>query len=315
MKAADVTLIAYLQECIDLGVDELPYNELFTLTLTTGDVLRYADFDANVTIGGVTWLGTGLVIPERGNLKSKVGTETDEMQLDFHLGQDDSGNFASVLRGMTMQMLAAAGWLDQATVLVQRLFWQVPTGSGIGAILQYPPWGPVWKFSGVVSKPSEISRMLVSLDCLAHTVKLQRQVPNTIMQPGCPFQVFDARCGLNPATYQVGCVAGAGSTPVLLQSPQLTQADGWFDNGYVVFNSGANQGLAASIKSYALANGIQLDVPLLLPVAAGDTFSAYPGCDYTYATCAAKFNNAGTSTTAGRYGGWDYVPEPETAFL
>jgi hypothetical protein len=307
MKTADATLITYLQQCIDLGMDELPYCELFTLTLTTGDVLTYTDFDADVLIGGTRFVGTGLVIPKRGNLKSQVGTEVDEMQLDFLLGQDDNGNWANVLRGMTMQMLAAAGWLDQATVLVQRLFWEVATGTG-APLLVYPPWGPVWKFSGLVSKPGEISRMLVSLDVLAWTQRLQRQVPNTVMQPGCPYQVFDARCGVNPATYAVNCVAGAGSTPVLLQAPQLTQADGWFDNGYLVFTSGANQGLAASIKGYALANGIQLDVPLLAGIAAGDQFTAYPGCDYTSATCAAKFNNA------GRYAGWDFVPTPETAF-
>ena len=307
MKTADASLIAYLQQCIDLNMDELPYCELFTLTLTTGDVLTYTDFDSDVVIGGTRFVGTGLVIPERGNIKSKVGTEVDEMQLDFLLGQDDYGNPANVLRGMTMQMLAAAGWLDQATVLVQRLFWQV-----VGVL---PPWGPVWKFSGFVAKPSEISTMLVALDTVSWTQKLQRQVPNTIMQPGCPYQVFDQRCGVNAATYAIACVAGAGSSGVLLKAAALTQADGWFDNGYVVFTSGANQGLACSIKTYALANGIQLDVPLLMTIAPGDTFTAYPGCDYTSATCGAKFNNLGTATTPGRYGGWDFVPAPEVAFL
>lgn len=113
----------------------------------------------------------------------------------------------------------------------------------------------------------------------------------------------------------MNCAVGAGSTGVLLKAAALTQADAWFDNGFVVFTSGANQGLAASINTYALANGIQLDVPLLAAIAVGDTFIAYPGCDYTYATCSAKFNNAGTPTTPGRYSGEDYVPTPETAFL
>jgi uncharacterized phage protein (TIGR02218 family) len=302
MKTADPTLIAYLQQCIDLGVTEIPHCELFTLTLTCGDVLTYTDWDGDVIVGGTRFIGTGLVIPQRGNLKSKIGTEVDEMQLDFHLGQDDNGNFASVLRGMTMQALAAAGWLDQASVLVQRLFWQQ-----VGSLL-IAPWGPVWKFSGLVSKPGEISHMLVSLDVLAWTQRLQRQVPNTRMQPGCPYQVFDPRCGVNAATYAVNCAAAAGSTPVLLKAAALNKPDAWFDNGYLVFTSGANQGLAASIKSYALANGIQLDAPLLAPLAVGDTFTAYPGCDYTAATCAAKFANA------SRYAGWDFVPTPETAF-
>ncbi len=299
MKQSDASLVTFLQECIDLGIDELPFCDFFTLTLTTGDVLTYTDFDADVVIGGTRFLGCGLVIPQRGNIKSAVGTDVDEMQLNFLLGTDDDGNFFSVLRGMTMQMLAAAGWLDQATILVQRLFWEE---TGV-----LPPWGPVWKFSGFVSKPSEIARQLVTLDCVSWLERLQRQVPNTIMGPGCPYQVFDARCGLNPATQGVACVAGAGSTPMLLQAPQLTQADQWFDNGYVVFTSGANKGLAASIRTYALANGIQLDVPLIAALATGDTFTAYPGCDYTQATCQAKFANQ------AKFGGWPYVPTPETA--
>ncbi len=302
MKTSDAALKAYLQQCIDLNLDEIPYCELFTLTLTTGDVLRYTDADSDVVVDGNRFVGTGLVIPRRGNIKSAIGTEVDEMQLDFELGQDDNGNFADVLRGMTMHILAAAGWLAQANVLVQRLFWQQA-----GALL-IAPWSPVWKFSGLISKPSEIGRMLVSLDVRAHTQKLQRQVPNSVMQPGCPYQVFDARCGLDRAAYAVNCVVAAGSTPVLLKAAQLTQPASWFDNGFIVFTSGANQGLAVSIKSYALANGIQLDGPLPTAAAVGDTFTAYPGCDYTSTTCAAKFNNA------GRYAGWDFVPKPETAF-
>jgi uncharacterized phage protein (TIGR02218 family) len=299
VKNCDATLKAFLQLCIDLGSDELPFCELFTLTLTTGDVLTYTDWDADVVIGGTRFIGSGLVIPERGNIQSKVGTDVDEMQLSFLLGTDDNGNFANVLRGMTMQMLAAAGWLDQATVLVQRLFWNTP-----GVL---PPWGPVWKFSGLVAKPSEISRMLVHLDVVSHLQKLQRQVPNTVMSPGCPYQVFDARCGLNAAAFGIAGAVAAGGTPMLLKAAALVQADGWFANGYLVFTSGANQGLAASIRSSTLANGIQLDVPLLAAVAVGDQFTAYPGCDYTDATCAAKFNNA------GNFAGWPFVPAPETA--
>jgi uncharacterized phage protein (TIGR02218 family) len=165
----------------------------------------------------------------------------------------------------------------------------------------------VWKFSGFVAKPTEISRQLVSLDTVSWLQRLQRQVPNTIMSPGCPYQVFDGRCGLNPATFAIACSVAADSTQMLLKAAALTQADQYFDNGYVVFSSGANSGLAASIRTYALANGIQLDVPLLAPLAIGDTFAAYPGCDYTQATCAGRFNNA------AMFGGWPYVPTPETA--
>ncbi len=300
MKAHDAALAAYLQQCIDRGMTEIPYCELFTITLSTGDVLTYTDFDADVVIGGTRFLGSGLIIPSRGNTKSKVGTEVDEMELDFLCGDDDNGNPAIVLRGMTMHMLAAAGWLNQASVLVQRLFWEQ---TGV-----LPPWGPIIKFSGRISKPSQIGQLVISLDVLAWTQLLQRQVPNTIMSPGCLYALFDARCGVPMANYGVACTMAAGSSAVLLTAAQLTQAPGWFDNGFVVFTSGANKGLAASINSYALGTGLQLDAPLIVPLAVGDQFTAYPGCDGQATTCATNFNNA------GRYPAWPYVPAPEMAF-
>jgi uncharacterized phage protein (TIGR02218 family) len=306
MKTVDASLQAYLQQCIDLGLDELPYCELYTLTLASGDVLNYTDFDASLIVNGTTYLGTGLVIPDRGNISSKVGTEVEEMELHFHLGQDDNGNFAAVLRGMTMHMLAAAGWLAQAQVTVSRLFWSQPPE---GAIALMPPWAPVLKFSGKIQKATEILRTICSFDCAAWTQLLQRNVPQTIMSPGCPYKVGDARCGVTLATYAVNCVAGAGCTQTQLVAAQLTQADEYFSNGFLVFTSGANQGIAASIKYSTLAAGLRLDGPLPAAVAAGDTFIAYPGCDNTAATCASKFNNA------GNFSGQPYVPAPEIAFL
>src|SRR5207237_881148 len=45
----------------------------------------------------------------------------------------------------------------------------------------------------------------------------------------------------------------------------------------------------------------------LYPVAAGDNFRFLPGCDHTVATCDSAFNNL------AHYGGFPYIPLPETA--
>jgi uncharacterized phage protein (TIGR02218 family) len=299
MKTADASLKAFLQSVISLNRDELAFCELFTITLGTGDVLRYTDWDSDVTIGGNTFLGSGQIVPRRGQTKIKVGCDVDDMELDFLVGTDDQGGVPIALRGMTMQRLASDGWLDKAAVLVQRLFWETP-----GVI---PPWSPIWKFSGSVARPSEITRTLVGLDVQSGLQKLQRQVPATIIEPGCPYTLFDARCGVSRSAFAVACTVGAGSTAVLLKAAALTQAERWFDGGYVTFTSGANQGMSASIRSYATSVGIALDAPLLQPPAVGDTFVAYPGCPGTSDACASKFANS------GRYGGWPFVPVPETA--
>ena len=97
----------------------------------------------------------------------------------------------------------------------------------------------------------------------------------------------------------------AGSTVNKLISLSA-KADGFYDNGQIVFTSGANNGLTKAVKSYS---GQQFFFNSPLPSApnAGDTFIAYPGCDKTQATCTAKFNNL------VNFGGFPYVPAPETA--
>jgi uncharacterized phage protein (TIGR02218 family) len=88
----------------------------------------------------------------------------------------------------------------------------------------------------------------------------------------------------------------------------LTQADTYFDNGQLVFNFGANNGHVVAVKAYLNSGGtVYFVVPLPALPTAGDTFTIYPGCDKTQATCASKFSNL------ANFGGFPYVPVPETA--
>jgi hypothetical protein len=97
----------------------------------------------------------------------------------------------------------------------------------------------------------------------------------------------------------------AGSTVNKLISASA-KADGYYDNGQIIFTSGANNGLTKAVKSYS-GQQFFFNSPLPFVPNAGDTFIAYPGCDKTQATCTAKFNNL------ANFGGFPYVPAPETA--
>ena len=89
----------------------------------------------------------------------------------------------------------------------------------------------------------------------------------------------------------------------------LTQADGYFDQGQITFTSGANNGLSRLIKSFKHTSGaITLATPLPTAPAAADTFTALPGCDLSMATCTSKFSNL------LHFRGTPFVPTPETAF-
>lgn len=304
MKTVDSALNDLLNSVIDGDVDELDYCELFTLTATCGDVLRFTDFDNDLVVAGNTYIGSGLIIPERGSTKTAVGFDVDEMILDFLIGDDDTGNVPVVLNGLTMQQLVTSSFLDKAEILVTRLFWN--TGQ-VGIV---PSWAPVHKFGGTISKTPENTRPKISFDVQSHMQKLQRQIPQTVMQPACGVVHYGAECGVVQASFDVACVVASGSNAVLLKASALGthQPDIYFDKGFVTFTSGKNKGLSQAIKQSTQADGLILCAPMIFTPQIGDTFTATPGCDHSRgANGCAKFSNL------ARFPGFPYVPAPETA--
>jgi uncharacterized phage protein (TIGR02218 family) len=65
-------------------------------------------------------------------------------------------------------------------------------------------------------------------------------------------------------------------------------------------------GTKRSLKAYA-SGALQLFSPLPVAPAVGDTFSIFPGCDKTMATCQNKYSNV------VHFRGFPFIPTPETA--
>jgi uncharacterized phage protein (TIGR02218 family) len=74
-------------------------------------------------------------------------------------------------------------------------------------------------------------------------------------------------------------------------SNAMTQAAGYFSSGEVVWITGANAGRHMEIKEFSNKQ-FTLVLPMPNTIAVGDTFNAIAGCDKTFNTCFAKFNNA-----------------------
>jgi uncharacterized phage protein (TIGR02218 family) len=144
----------------------------------------------------------------------------------------------------------------------------------------------------------------VSLNASCDLVFLNGQFPRNYFLPACNHALFDAGCGLNKATYAVNGTGTAGNTVKPLSASALTQATDYFALGYVVINTGVNAGLVRSVRA-SVSGVLTFLYPLPQPCATGDTFTAYPGCDKTQATCTAKFNNL------TKFRGFPYVPTPE----
>jgi uncharacterized phage protein (TIGR02218 family) len=86
----------------------------------------------------------------------------------------------------------------------------------------------------------------------------------------------------------------------------ITRADHYFDQGQVLFTSGVLAGLSWSIQSQ-VGQMITVMPPLLQAPSPGDGVTLYPGCDYTIATCTARFSNL------ARYMGQPFIPQANTA--
>jgi len=111
----------------------------------------------------------------------------------------------------------------------------------------------------------------------------------------------------------------AGSAPTFNADRAALTTDGsvvWtsmnnaYPLGYVMFTSGQNSGLKASVKVQVNNSGVvqlQLIKPLPFPVSVGDNVQLVPGCDKTIPTCQNVYNNL------IHFGGMPFVPNPEIA--
>ena len=123
------------------------------------------------------------------------------------------------------------------------------------------------------------------------TQRLQMTV-GEIYAPDCAADLGDARCGVDLAALEesgtVGTVIGATALETT-----LAQATGWYDGGELTWTSGANAGQTVAVLSWDTGTGtLTLFLPALYPMQAGDAFTIRPGCDKSFATCQAKFDNA-----------------------
>ena len=134
----------------------------------------------------------------------------------------------------------------------------------------------------------------------------------------CDAEVGDARCGIALGTAAFrgtgAVIAVAGDT--IEVSGLGTYADDWFSGGVLAWTDGANAGRKARVVTHSKRSA---EVTFSLwpgtgfaPVA-GDTFQVTAGCDKSFATCKAKFDNAanfhGFPHLPGNDAGYAYVTD------
>ena len=277
------------RELIDLlhGSDEFLMADLFRITLSNGQILRHTNADMPVVWDGQTYEAHKLII-KRGATRVAVGLDVDSNTLEMTAEPDYR------LEGLQWSEAALGGALDGARVVIERIFfsdWATPVGA-------------VVIFSGRVSDVSG-SRSAVKVDVKSDIELLNVSSPRNIYQAGCMRTLYDGGCKVNREKFTVNGRVTANSTTGTELACNLTQADGWFNQGVIKFTSGRNAGLSRTVKEHK-GGTLSFALRLPFPPQSGDVFKIYPGCDKRQETCGKKFENI------VHFRGFPYIPAADT---
>jgi len=270
------------------GNTEFRMADLYTITLVGGTVLRYTTWDSTLIVSGNTFL-TGPPNFKRTAIEEKIGMDTTTLDLEI------TASITDLLSGQPILQTIASGAFDGAALRIDRLFMD-SSGQQIGTVI---------RFSGQVGAVDEVGRAYAKLQINSGVNLLQMDLPHMLIQPGCVHTLFDAGCTLNKASFAEANTVQGGSTVNKVISVSA-KGDTYYDSGRIVFTSGVNNGLVKAVSKY-LGQQFTFNSPLPFLPSGGDTFTAYPGCDKTQATCTAKFANL------ANFVAFPFVPVPETA--
>lgn len=282
MRAASAGLISLLNS----GTQFL-MADLYTLTLSGGFVVRYTSADTDLTYGGSLF---SRFIIERSRTKVSVGVEVDTLSMTISAAPTD------LLNGAPWLAAVRNGALDGAALKLEKIF--MPTWGDTSR-------GAISLFQGRVSDV-ELGRSAAAIVVKSELELLDTQLPRNFYQSSCLNTLFDNGCG---RVKQAHAISGAVSSATTVQiNSALAHGAGYFSLGTIRFTSGVNNGITRSVRAFA-SGAFTLALPLVTAPAPGDSFTAYPGCDKTKATCeGSKFGN-----NVVNFRGFPFIPDPETA--
>lgn len=255
--------------------------QIWTITRTDGEVLRFTSLDHDLEYGGLEYKACDSLNPSASEAVSEVNA-SGTMDLSGAIGPD----------GVTREDLYA-GLYDGAYVEA----WLVPwDGHESPKLLLRGTFGPV-----------EQGETGFRVELLGDGAKLMQTPLIKLLQPGCRWQFGDGFCGkaLGPLTV-TGTVDSASGLRSFVDAARAETA-GYFTRGRVTFTSGDNDGISAEIKEHSSGGSFELWPRLPFPISIGDQYSMTPGC--TNLKAASGGTNGCTAwDNVLRYGGFLKVP-------
>jgi uncharacterized phage protein (TIGR02218 family) len=256
-----------------LAGEEQKRTTLWRIVRTDGEIFTFTDHDEDVVYGGETYaaaLGYKRTAMAGGSDLAVGGGDVLGML-------DDSSISITELR---------AGLWDHAEIRIFDVNW---SNLAQGEIKTTRGW-----LGEVIARDD--GSFNAELRDLAQPLQI---TVGSYFQAECRADLGDSRCtiDLTPGgswTQTTSIATVTDSVTLVLANDGIGSfADGWFEGGVCIWNSGTNDGVNREILSWTSASRtlVLLAPPPFTP-SATDQLYLQPGCDKRRVTCRTKFNNA-----------------------
>lgn len=254
--------------------------KLWTITRTDGEVLRFTGHDKT--------------IPHQGNDFSPAGGfDASADRLEGALKEHNKSIKGLIASDRIKLDDLMAGLYDDAAVVEDLVDWRFPW---LGNIYTRRWWVDSVRFDGEyheaeMSGPTRLLRNQVGAVC-SRTCGHKLGEFNATTGIGC---TVDVAAGYTDSSVTIlGTLDANKRMTIVIDSGSLggSRADGWFDDGKIVFLDGANAGHTLTVKRWTTADSklvLQEEAPF--EIEANATCDLIAGCDRLRTTCRDKFGN------------------------
>lgn len=301
MRQANAVLEAYLASrapCFSA--------DLFTITLSNGNVYTWTSFDKDLLIPPYTYSSLGPVIDRtKWSIKNTIDVPEMEIRI-FSTGSD-------LPDGSNLKLLVHNGLFDYSTVLLSRVF-MPPNPDGTPGPTSL---GVVELFKGYTSQ-LQIDSLGITLTVKGANLQLAQYMPRNQYMTSCIHSVYDIGCAPDPGqpgggpsraanTFTSYCGPASTRTFIAWGGGVAPPTPHQFGGGYIVFTSGTSGGITRTINfGNSNIHGVQLAYPLYQTPEPGDTYTVTYGCNRTRGSGGCAFFN-----NLQHYRGFPYIPSAE----
>ncbi|MGH8582603.1 MAG: DUF2163 domain-containing protein [Gammaproteobacteria bacterium] len=247
------------------------------ITRADGIVLGFTDYHEDLVIAGLTYMA------QSGMVRATALTGTSDLGVD-------NADVETVLDSATIDREdMEAGRYDFAEIRIFLTDYLNPTDWDVKLLRGTIGEVVVGKHAGRAE--------LRSL-----TQRLKQRIGRS-HEVSCPYELGSPKCGVNLALFtRTGTVTATTPSNARFIDTARTEIARWFRGGKLTWTSGDNNGLSMEVAmNNPTGNIMRLMLAMPFQIALGDAYSVHAGCDKTYATCKAKFNNF-------NFGGFTFIP-------